>query len=186
MGGVWERQIRSIRRVLATVMTEQVPTNETLTTFLVMAEGIINNRPMTPTSSDPNDLEPLTPNHLLIHRPATMPKGMIERDMSSYRNHWRQVQHLANEFWKRWSREYLISLRQRTIWHGPQRNVAVGDLVLIVDKPLPRNEWSLGRIDEVRNGQDGLVRAARIKTKNGYTERPVTKLCILEEAGDRK
>ena len=67
MGGVWEHQIRSVRRILSTIMTEQVPTSEMLTTLLVIAEGIINNRPLTPASDDPNDLEPLTPNHLLIH-----------------------------------------------------------------------------------------------------------------------
>ena len=67
MGGVWKRQIRSVRRVLSTIMTEQVPTSEMLTTLLVIAEGIINNKLLTPVSDDPNDLEPLTPNHLLIH-----------------------------------------------------------------------------------------------------------------------
>ena len=55
MGGVWERQIRSVRRVLSTIMTEQVHTSEMLTTLLVIAEGIINNRPLTPASDDPND-----------------------------------------------------------------------------------------------------------------------------------
>ena len=59
MGGVWERQIRSIRRVLSTTMTEQVPTSEMLTTLLVIAEGLINNRPLTPASDDPNDAQSL-------------------------------------------------------------------------------------------------------------------------------
>ena len=39
MGGVWERQIRSVRRILSTIMTKQVPTSEMLTTLLVIAEG---------------------------------------------------------------------------------------------------------------------------------------------------
>ena len=64
MGGVWERQIRSVRRILFAIMTEQVPTSEMLTTLLVVAEGIINYRPLTPASDDPNDLEPLTPQPL--------------------------------------------------------------------------------------------------------------------------
>ena len=67
MGGVWERQIRSVQRILSMIMTEQVPTSEMRTTLLVIAEGIINNRPLTPASDDHNDLEPLMPNHLLIH-----------------------------------------------------------------------------------------------------------------------
>ena len=70
MGGVWERQIRSVRRILSRLTREQVMSSEVLTTLLVTAEGILNNRPLTAASSDPSDLEPLTPNHLLIHRPA--------------------------------------------------------------------------------------------------------------------
>ena len=70
MGGVWERQIRSVRRILAGLTQEQVLSYEMLTTLLVVAEGIINNRPITPVSSDPADLEPLTP-----ESPADTPTG---------------------------------------------------------------------------------------------------------------
>ena len=119
MGGVWECQIRSVRRILFTIMTEQVPTSEMLTTLLVVAEGIINNRPLTPASDDPNDLEPLTPNHLLIHRPASAPPGLFNENDLHSRRKWRQVQYLADVFWKRWTREYLLTLRQWTKWHQP-------------------------------------------------------------------
>ena len=54
-----------------------MPILSSVTTLLVVAEGIINNRPLTPASDDPNDLEPLTPNHLLIHRPASAPPGLL-------------------------------------------------------------------------------------------------------------
>ena len=43
MGGVWERQIRTVRRVLAGLSREQLLTDESLHTFMIMAEGIINN-----------------------------------------------------------------------------------------------------------------------------------------------
>ena len=144
MGGVWERQIRSIRRVLSTTMTEQVPTSEMLTTLLVIAEGLINNRPLTPASDDPNDLEPLTPNHLLIHRPASIPPGLFDRDDLHSRRKWRQVQYLADVFWRRWTKEYLVTLRQRTKWHGACRNVKENDLVLLISSNTPRNNWSTG------------------------------------------
>ena len=76
MGGVWERQIRSVRRILSRLVREQVMSSEVLTTLLVTAEGILNNRPLTAASSDPSDLEPLTPNHLLTHRPARTQPGL--------------------------------------------------------------------------------------------------------------
>ena len=181
MGGAWERQIRSVRRILSGLTRERVLTSEMLTTLLVTAEGIMNNRPLTPASSDPSVLESLTPNHLLIHRPAYAPPGLYDKSDSKTEKKWRQVLHLADVFWHRWTREYLPLLRQRTKWQQPHRNVSRGDLVLITDKQLPRNEWSTGRVVDVIEGQDGLVRTAEVKTRAGTFSRPVVKLCVLEE-----
>ena len=94
--GAPKKKIRSVRRVLSTIMTEQVHTSEMLTTLLVIAEGIINSRPLTPASDDPNDLEPLTPNHLLIHLPASVPLGLFNENDLYCRRKWRQVQYLAD------------------------------------------------------------------------------------------
>ena len=187
MGGVWERQIRTVKRVLAGLTHEQILTHEMLVTLLVMAEGLVNNRPLTAVSDDPRDLEPLTPNHLLIHRPAAAPPGLFnETDLHSRRK-WRQVQYLADVFWKRWTREYLPLLRQRTKWQDPQRNVSEGDLVLVLERQLPRNKWPMGRVTAVLQGTDGLVRSARVRTKDSELLRPITKLSVLEEAAqDRR
>ena len=181
MGGVWERQIRSVRRVLFALMTEQVPTSEMLTTLLVIAEGIVNNRPLTPASDDPKDLEPLTPNHLLIHRPVNIPPGLFNENDMYHRKKWRQVQYLADVFWKRWTREYLSSLVQRTKWHETHRNVQENDLVLVISSNTPRNSWPVGRIIETYKGQDDLVRSARVRLRDSELVRPIRKLCVLEE-----
>jgi len=180
MGGVWERQIRTIRRVLGGLTREQRLTDESLVTLLTMAEGIVNNRPLTAVSDDPTDLEPLTPNHLLILKPSSAPPGIYtEQDLSSHRR-WRQVQYLADLFWRRWTKEYLPLLRQRTRWQTPTENVRVGDLVVVVDYLLPRNQWLLARVLETLPGSDGLVRTVRIRTATAEMIRPVAKLCLLE------
>ena len=181
MGGVWERQIRSVRRILAGLTQEQVLSYEMLTTLLVVAEGIVNNRPITPVSSDPADLEPLTPNHLLIHRPAAIPPGLFNAGDSKMNRKWRQVEYLADVFWKRWTREYLPLLRQRTKWQDPQRNVKEGDLVLVLEQHLACNQWPVGRVLAVHEGADGLVRSARIRVQGNEVVRPICKLSVLEE-----
>lgn len=94
-----------------------------------MAEGIINDRPLTPASDDPVDLQALTPNHLLILRAASLPGCDFGPDVPGVRQHWRQVLYLADLFWARWKREYLPMLRGRTKWHGVDRKVQVGDCV---------------------------------------------------------
>ena len=67
-GGVWERCIRTVRKVLRALTKEQVLDDEGLTTLMCEVEAIVNGRPITKVSDDPRDLEPLTPNHLLLLR----------------------------------------------------------------------------------------------------------------------
>ena len=65
-GGIWERMIRSVRKILAALVKEQLMNDEALTTLLCEVEKILNDRPLTPLSDHPDDHEPLTPNKLLL------------------------------------------------------------------------------------------------------------------------
>ena len=91
------------------------------------------------------------------------------------------VQHLANLFWSRWLKEYVPLLQKRQKWVRPQRNAAIGDVVLIVDN-VPRNVWTMGRIVSIQHDDKGLVRTASVKTKSNTLRRPINKLCLLLEA----
>jgi len=182
MGGVWERQIRTVRRVLAGLAPEEDLTDEGLRTLFCSVESIINSRPISSHSADPADPEPLTPNHLLLQRAFPIPPGVYSDADRYSRRRWRQVQYLADIFWERWRKEYLPQLRAATKWQGPRRNVAEGDLVLIIEPPLARNQWRWGRVVAVHPGEDNLVRTVTLKTKDGELVRPIAKLCMLEEA----
>ena len=179
-GGVWERQIRSMRRVLSRLMTEQVLTDEQLRTLMCTAEAIVNSRPITSVSCDPQDLEALTPSHLLIMRPVRFPPGHFNDSDLSSRKKWRQVQYMADLFWRRWTREYLPQLQERSKWAKEQKQLTTGDLVLVKDTNLPRNEWIMGRVTECLLGRDGLCRSVRMRTNKGELVRPITKVCFLE------
>ena len=155
-------------------------TEESLPTFLCLAENIINNRPITTVSMDPSDLEPLTPNHLLLGRADDMPPGAFGtlNEVEMYaRKRYRQINYLADLFWRRWVKEYLPELHRRTKWQVQTRGLHKGDVVLVVDTSLPRNKWSLGRVIEETEGDK---RSARIRTKRGDIVRPLAKLCLLE------
>ena len=181
MGGVWERQIRTIRKILRGLMKEQVLHDESLATLMCHVESIINSRPLTVVSDDIRDPEPLTPNHLLLLRagPAN-PPGVFEKCDLYSRRRWRQVQYLSDLFWKRWLREYLPLLQIRQKWLNPTSNLKVGDIVLIVDDNMPRNSWLMGKIVETLPGKDNLVRCAKVKTSVSTLLRPIHKLCLLE------
>ena len=182
-GATWERLIRSIRKHLKSVCNEQILTDESLSTLMCEIESILNSRPLTTVSNDPYDLEPLTPNHLLLLKPnGSLPPGVFDKRDSYSRKQWRQVQYLANVFWSRWIKEYLPTLQRRQKWTRPARNLTVNDVVLVHDKGLPRNTWLLGRIVEVYPDPSGFVRTVKLQTKQSYITRPITKLTLLHAA----
>ena len=194
-GGIWEREIRTIRQVLGGLTNNQNirMTDERLNTLMCEIENILNNRPITELSDDPNDLEPLTPNHILLAATGvTFPPGLFTMDDLYGKRRWRQVQYLADLFWARWRKEYLPLLQVRQKWTTKKSPHKVGDLVLLVDQLLPRNQWSTGRITQVIEDKQGNVRSAKItvakirrdkyslQAKAVSVERPITKLILLK------
>eukprot|EP00794_Sanderia_malayensis_P002086 gene2086-biopygen1869 len=110
MGGVWEHLIRTIRRVLSALVRNQTLDDEGLHTFMCEAEAVINARPLTKVSDDPQDLNALTPNHLLLLRSnATFSPGLFgKHDVYAHRR-WKQIQYMVNQSWKRWVKEFSLS-----------------------------------------------------------------------------
>lgn len=166
VGGVWERQIRSVRSVLSSVLAQCIGRLEdaSLRTFYE-AMSIINSRPLTVDSiNDPTSLEPLTPNHLLTMKssvPLPPPGKFVKEDLYS-RKRWRRVQYLSEQFWCRWRKEYLAGIALRQKWHAPRRNVQVDDIVIVQEDGC-RNEWKLARVLDVCKSDNGLVRKATIQ-----------------------
>ena len=185
MSGVWERLIRSVRKTMKPILghPHAFVARETLRTVFAEAVGILNSRPLCPSSDDPNDREPITPSHLLQqHQGMSLPPGAFQEEDLYSQKQWQRGQILSNHFWTRWLREYLPLLQERKRWILKQRNLAVNDLVLVVKENAPRGQWLLGRVTRVIPGTDGLVRAAEVRTGNSTLLRPISKLCLLEES----
>ena len=185
MSGVWERLVRSVKKAMKAVLGSRsaLVDLEALRTVFAEVTSILNSRPICSSSDDPKDMEPLTPNHLLLQRRNLfVPPGIFAKEDVYSRKQWRHAQFIANCFWCRWVREYVPMLQHRHKWLLNRRNLAVNDLVLVVDNTLPRCRWLLGRVTKVFPGEDARVRTAKVKTKTSRLVRPVTKLCLLEEA----
>jgi len=126
--------------ILQALLREQIIDDERLLILMCEVESIMSGRPITTVSGDPNDLEPLTPNHLLLLKSESpLPPGLFKKAALLSRRRWKQVQCLADVFWRRWSREYLPLLQLRQKWARPQRNWAVGDVVLVATETSNRN-----------------------------------------------
>ena len=66
--GAAERMIRSVRKILNSVVNLQLLTDEQLVTVMCECEKILNDRPLTYVSDDVNSLDVLTPSKLLLLR----------------------------------------------------------------------------------------------------------------------
>ena len=88
---------------------------------------------------------------------------------------------MANEFWSRWRKEFLLTLQNRPKWSSVRQNLDVGDIVLVADPDCPRNQWPMGRIIDAIKSKDGLVRKVNIKVSNSDIplSRPVAKVVLL-------
>ena len=182
-GGCFERLIRTVRKVLYALLSSNPRlTDDVLETVFCESENILNSRPLVRSSNDPEDCDPITPNHLLLLRGNHSLPWAIVHEGNTYRRRWILAQHIVQEFWKRFIREYIPELNRRQKWLNPQPNLSVGDLVLIVEPNSPRGSWPLARVKEVKLGRDNLVRSARLLTKSSELVRPITKLVLLEGA----
>ncbi|KAI7789365.1 hypothetical protein IRJ41_003871 [Triplophysa rosa] len=170
MGGSWERMIGIARRILDAMFLQAGSTrltHEVLTTLMAEVMAIINARPLVSISTDSDSPTILTPSMLLT------PKA----------GQWQHVQGLANTFWKRWRQEYLSVLHPRRKWTHDKDNVQEGDVVLLKDEQVKRNEWPIGLITKTFPSEDKKVRKVEVKVvKQGTSRvylRPVTQLILL-------
>lgn len=181
-GGLWEAGVKSIKHHLKRVTKNTNLDFEEFYTLLTQIESVLNSRPLTPLSSDPNDPEPLTPSHFLIGRKITsLPEESVLDIPENRLNKFQHIQRLLQHFWKRWSKEYVSEMQIRTKWKKNMINILkVGTLVLIREDNTPPHQWRLGRVTELHPGEDSIVRVVSIKTSNGAVlKRAVTKLCAL-------
>ena len=201
MGGSWERKIGSVRRIMeATLVTlgGRKLSYDEFTTLLAEAASMVNRTPLWATSNDPNDPLPLTPDMILTLRNhnVTTKEDYTPEDLLRYgKARYRRVQYLAEQFWTRWRKEYLITLTERRKWTQRKPCLQEGDIVLIKERFTHRNEWPTALVTEIQRSADGLVRAATLRSivpRSPSTDtsrpvrqiiRPISKLILLVSGG---
>ncbi len=180
--GLCERLVRTVKTPLRVVIGSAKLTRAQLALILVEIEAVVNNRPLATTTDDPNDWVPITPMELVSgRRLEQIPDPKSPKTSTSFSHLWKRRQAILNQFWKRWSHDYLLEQSVRRIWKTPRTDDLMGRVVLVKDDHLSRNEWMIGRIVEILPSKDGLVRNVVVKTKTSRLRRGVQKLALFEQ-----
>ena len=191
MGGTFERQIRTVRSILNNILHNNGYRIDTpsLRTFLYEVMSLVNSRPLSGTFIQDSELEPLTPNHLIMMKSTiiTPPPGNFDATDLYARKRWRQVQQLTNMFWDRFRKEYLLNLQHRQKWTKTNRNITVGDIVLLKEDDVFRGNWRMGKVIKIIGSADHTRRVQlemgnkQLTTHKTILERPIHKLVLLLE-----
>jgi hypothetical protein len=141
-------------------------TEEQLNTTLISIEAAVKSRPI----MQGEDSAALTPAHFLIGGLVTIPTGTEPAVRQNLAKELRLKQKLSDDFWKRWTKEYLLELRnfhkvQRPV--GKAAQIRLGDVVLIEEDVRPRHLRGRARIEELRRGRDGQVRTVVLRMSDG-------------------
>ena len=192
MGGVYERLVQSVKRMLRKSLGKRILKAEELCTLLTEVEGILNSRPLTYVGEDFNGFI-LTPAHFLcLNNTLTLPGEQLDTNDPDFcvkasgdllLQKFNVCQQQLNRFWQLWQDEYLASLRERGDYQLRQGRIratdepAVDTVVIIREETLPRVSWPIGRIVKLHESSDGETRSATIQLPTGRTVR--RSLCHL-------
>ncbi|UYV74101.1 hypothetical protein LAZ67_11002118 [Cordylochernes scorpioides] len=177
-GGWIERIVGLPKKLLRRLLGKRVVNYEEMVTILGNCERVINARPLTYIAEDNDDLVPLTTEMFLRE-----PRAEGEIDLNEFRcnfgKSYAKRKRLLKEFRKRFRSEYLGLLvhhdnRKR------QRQLKVGDIVLVEVENRKQINWPMGKITKVFPGTDNVRRLVEVKTKSGFMKRAVQRLFSLE------
>ena len=171
MGGFYERMVGFLKRILRKILANARLDYEELLTVVTEVESILNSRPISYVYTEETE-EPICPSHLVTGKRLTALPEYQETDLLPDNESlvtltpwYRYVCTLLKHFWNRFSREYLVDLRE---YHrcnmkkgGSTRKkpetvqIAENDVVILHDENLPRSQWRLGRVEKlIRGDQD--------------------------------
>ena len=185
--GISESLVKSVKTPLKKTLSHVHVSFEEKTTILCKIEFILNNRPLIILENSDIDCQPLTPFSLMGGGEVISnlpPLNLIKKsdfkiDSIFVERRIKYIDNLVNNFWNKWSKNYLQELSQfHFAARGRKKLVEkipkIGEFVLIKDDKLSRNLWPLGEIIDILPSRDRNIRKCLVRTAN------------LSKKGDKK
>ncbi|UYV67896.1 hypothetical protein LAZ67_5002443 [Cordylochernes scorpioides] len=177
-GGWIERIVGLTKKLLRRLLGKRVFNYEEMVTILENCERVINARPLTYIAEDNDDLVPLTP-EMFLREPRAEGEIDLNEISCNFEKSYEKRKRLLKDFRKKFRSEYLGLL----VHHDnrkKQRQLKVGDIVLVEVENRKQINWPMGKITKVFPGTDNVRRLVEVKTKSGFMKRAVQRLFSLE------
>uniref|UniRef100_A0A0M3ITC7 DUF5641 domain-containing protein n=1 Tax=Ascaris lumbricoides TaxID=6252 RepID=A0A0M3ITC7_ASCLU len=181
-GGVYERLVGLTKTAFRKAVGRRLLNEEEFKTLVIECEAIVNSRPLTYVDSAIER----------ILRPVDFlrPQAIIAAQEPSPENHkglphtadsrgkllglWKATISNLDRFWKIWTHDYLMSLRERHCMEHQQpcrvtdRAPLENEIVIVAEEGLPRAEWKLGKVEKLHKDHGGKTKAVDVRMPNGH------------------
>lgn len=167
--GAAEALIKSVKKALLfSIHKQRLSVPELMTVFTETA-NLVNERPLGVIPDIDSDINILTPNCLLLGRASAENPGVwSDRQLkeSTLTSRSSMVSATSKSFWTHWLRLFAPSLVYRKKWHERERELRLGDVVLVLEDSSFQNQYRLAKVTETFTGKDGIVRRVAVAYKN--------------------
>ena len=181
-GGLWEAAVKSAKRHMIKIIGAQKLWLCQMQTLMTKIEACLNSRPLISLKDSSDDRMVLTPGDFLIGEPLlAIPEPKITDVPISRLKQWQYLRKLHQEFWNRWSKDYLSTLQIRSKWFQKINPLKINDVVAIKDETRSPTFWKIARVIAIHPGKDGLVRTVTLKSASGEYTRAVQQICLILE-----
>lgn len=191
-GGFYERLIGLVKHHIRRILAKSALSESKILTILCEVEFIVNCRPISFVSDSRVTAQPIRPidflsphvnTNLLVPLTSSLGSQITRSNKEQLILSLEHGQNKLQEFWKRWSKDYLLALRERfnkTYKSGCKRMPKNGDVVLVYEENIPKGLWKLAIITNNKS-LDKNSRSVIIRFPSGHvTKRAVEHLFPLE------
>lgn len=185
--GLAESMIKTTKRLLSIYLGNERATFGEMQTMLTKISSHINSRPIgLKATEDPDSLDPVTPNTLLMAgRPAFDYYQLDADTQTPLTRRLIYQENVVNKFHSHFVQNVLEKKIGYQKWSEPSRCAQVGDVCVMVDSNVGGKKFRLGLVTSVVTGRDGLVRRVQLRYRNPssnvfmYVERAPQALALL-------
>ena len=178
--GLPEATVKVLKKSLAHALHPGVVlAYDELVTLLSRISYSINQRPLglantSQSSQQEDNMVPLTPNMMLLGRSSNESPPLDYTEDDRFCSRLSYVSTVETTWWKKWVKEVLPTLLPYTRWRKQQKNLSVGDVVMMWYTGNMKDHYRLARIVEMFPDQKGLVRTVRVKYRKKNMKEPKT------------